>query len=131
MSLSPFAAWALVAAAGVLAAVFAVPHARKILRRRARRLHYAQLASHEEGLRLLQAQARPAIAPERVASISTDAQQAAWRVAQHVDHPAASNPHPARTREFVLWEATFHSALSDFTELSEQPQPPAKSALTP
>ena len=130
MSIQPFAAWALVAAAGAFAAVFAVAHARKVLRRRARRLYYAQLAHDRDGRPVLQGPATPAIAPERVASISTDAQQAALRVARQAQGKA-SNPHPARTREFVLWEATFHSALADFTEVAEQPQAPAKSATTP
>jgi predicted kinase len=130
MSLQPFAAWVLVAAAGVFAAVFAVSHARKVLRRRARRLHYLRLAHDKDGALILRAPVTPAIAPERVASISTDAQQAALRVAQQVE-PQASNPHPARTREFVLWEATFHSALSDFTELAEHMPPASNSAPTP
>ena len=130
MSLPPVAAWAFVAAAGALAAVFAVSHARKVLRRRARRQYYAQFAYDKDGTPVLQGPVTPAIAPERVASISTDAQQAAWRVAREAQG-ATSNPHPARTREFVLWEATFHSALSDFSELPQQPQPPAKSTPTP
>ena len=122
MSIQPFAAWVLVAAAGVFAAVFAVSHARKVLRRRARRLHYLRLAHDNDGALILRAPVTPAIAPERVASISTDAQQV---------EPQASNPHPARTREFVLWEATFHSALSDFTELAEHVPPASNSAPTP
>ena len=130
MSIQPFAAWALVAAAGVFVALFAVSHARKMLRRRARRLHYLQLPYDKDGALILRAPVTPAIAPERVASISTDAQQAAWRVAQQVE-PQAGNPHPARTREFVLWEATFHSALSDFTELSVPAQPPSNSVPSP
>ena len=130
MSIQPFAAWALVAVAGIFAAVFAVCHARKVLRRRARRLYYAQFAYDKDGIPVLQGPVAPAIAPERVASISTDAQQAAWRVAQQADGQA-SNPHPARTREFVLWEATFHSALSDFTDLAEQPQTPGHGATRP
>ncbi|HEY0824975.1 MAG TPA: hypothetical protein VGD76_14400 [Ramlibacter sp.] len=54
---------------------------------------------------------------EHAASISADARAAALRVARGGE---ASNPHPARTREFVLWEATFHSAMSDFAPLPEE-----------
>lgn len=116
MSIPSFAAWALVAGTGVVAAVFGVFRTRTALRRRARRLHYLNIP--DEQLGVVQAPVLRAIPPELVASISTDAKEAASRVAHHVE-PAASNPHPARTREYVLWEATFHSALSDFTDLAE------------
>ena len=117
MTLVPFIAWGLVLAVALLAAVFACSQWRAVRRRRARRLQ--SLHAELQGAAL--APVTPAISREQVASISSDAQQAAWRVARNVD-PHASNPHPARTREFVLWEATFHSALSDFAELAEEAQ---------
>lgn len=117
--LPPFA-WALVIAIALLAAVYAIPQLRAALRRRARRKQYRQEAEAHAAAPQPPAGA-PAIPPEHIAAISTDAQEAAWRVAHGVE-PHASNPHPARTREFVLWEATFHSAMSDFAELAEEAQ---------
>lgn len=121
MTVEPFIARGLLVALALLVLVFACTQLRAALRRRARRQHYLQSARDSDAALMAQGPARPAISPERVASISTDAQQAAWRVARNVD-PQATNPHPARTREFVLWEATFHSALSDFAELAEEEQ---------
>ena len=121
MTVEPFIAKGLLVALALLLAVYACTQLRAALRRRARRRYHLQTVRDSEAALMAQAPARPAISPERVASISTDAQQAAWRVARNVE-PQAANPHPARTREFVLWEATFHSALSDFTELAEEEQ---------
>lgn len=63
--------------------------------------------------------------PERVTLISQDAQAAA-RQAAFCGQAKMPNPYPARTREFVLWEATFYSALSDFAELAAEPAPPGQ-----
>lgn len=130
MNIQPFAAWAAVAGTGVVAAVFGVFRARTALRRRARRLHYLKLAHEQRGAVALQGPVVRAIPPELVASISTDAKEAASRVATQAE-PAASNPHPARTREYVLWEATFHSALSDFTDLAEDRKADERRAAAP
>lgn len=129
MSIQPLAAWALLVIVAAFVAAFALSEGRKYLRRRARRRYYAQLAYDSRGMPLVKAPTRPSMEPERVASISNDAQLAAWRVAR-LAHDKASNPYPARTREFVLWEATFHSALSDFSELSEHAEPPPKGTPT-
>lgn len=119
MTFIPFIAWALVAVLAALAGMFALSQVRTVLRRRARRAHYRQgLATTETAL--AQLPQRPPMTRDQVAAISSDAQQAAWRVARNMELRPA-NPHPARTREFVLWEATFHSALSDFVELVDAP----------
>lgn len=103
------------------------------MRRRARRERHRLAAQLREELDPPAPAAR-GITPERIAFISRDAQAAAWRVARG-GQAAGPNPHPANTREFVLWEATFHSAMSDFSELAPDAQPaelpaPAPAALS-
>lgn len=108
----------LLCTAGVLAAAWAWTAAAAALRRRARRERFRR----EERAHAVAAAPpeQPAgISPERAAGITRDAEVAAWRVARGGGPPVAANPHGPRTREFVLWEASFHSALSDYADLAD------------
>lgn len=117
--------WVVLLAGVLFVVAYAASELRVFLRRRAHRARYRRAGhethAHASG-RLVEDQG---ISPERAASISRDAEDAARSVAQGA-RPHADNPHAARTREFVLWEATYLSAMSDFSELREQPaDPPA------
>lgn len=108
----------LLCTAGVLAAAWAWTAAAAAFRRRARRERFRR-EERAHAAPPQQSEPRPAgISPERAAGITRDAEVAAWRVARG-GQPVVPNPHGPRTREFVLWEASFHSAMSDYAELAD------------
>lgn len=109
---------ALVAAAVLAAAYMAAMAVAVALRRRARRARNrrgAEADAHQAARERLVA---ASMTRDRAAAISRDAEEAARDVAGG-GRSVAVNPHPLRTREYVLWEATYLSTLSDFAELSD------------
>jgi hypothetical protein len=106
------------AAALLLSVAYGVSEARVALHRRARRRHLRRAARVPELAPETPTELR-AISRERAAIITRDAEITALRAARgQEEHP--HNPHPARSREFVLWEASFQSAMSDFSELAKE-----------
>lgn len=109
---------ALVAAAVLAAAYMAATAMAAALRRRARRARNrrgAEATAQQDARERLVA---ASMSRDRAAAISRDAEEAARAVAAGSRH-VSLNPHPLRTREYVLWEATYLSTLSDFAELSD------------
>lgn len=108
--------WSALAA---LVVVYGMARLRPALRRRARRRLHLRAAREAALPHFYPDEALQGIPSERAELISKDAEAAATQVALR-ERPLATNPHPARTREFVLWEATFHSVMSDFSALKDE-----------
>ena len=115
--------WVLLLAGVLFAVAYAASELRVFLRRRAQRARYRRAGHESQTSASARLVADQGISPERAASISRDAEDAARSVA-HGECPHVDNPHAARTREFVLWEATYLSAMSDFSELRDHPHDP-------
>lgn len=95
--------------------------AKEIASARRRRARLGALRQAARNLRERASETRSSLSAvdrERVQRITLDAEIAALQVARG-QRTEARNPHAPGTREYVLWQASFHSAASDFAELPE------------
>ena len=101
-----------------LVALFAV-QTHRAFRRRARRLQWLR-ESQETGPSLLPdlQWMQGSVSPERANRIISAAEEAAEEVV--ASGTSGINPYPASTREYVLWETSYLSRLSDFADLEPE-----------